>query len=217
MLTSYQDDKDLPKSVEASQDVEMKVEEPSSGAVIAHGDISPITGTISNLPDPLDISSQDAKKKKARKTEPSFEKLPNLSRVTPAQIAHVSFPSEGRYIPVRPASSYTAHDKGKASINTPPSETVNIIKPGSTSGGGILLLIDQQPDEPAEYFESELQSIDSPPAADVTPVEQLTTSGPAGATNGSSFAGRSHIALDENAPEADPPGPFEYPFDDDTK
>lgn len=41
------------------------------------------------------------KTKKERKVEPSFEMLPNYSRVTPSQLKYVSFPPDSRFVPIR--------------------------------------------------------------------------------------------------------------------
>lgn len=42
-----------------------------------------------------------APKSKRRKDEPSSEQLPNLSRVTPLQLPHISFAADARHVPVR--------------------------------------------------------------------------------------------------------------------
>ncbi|KAH8114099.1 26S proteasome subunit [Phellopilus nigrolimitatus] len=68
--------------VEARGDVEMKVDEPSH-SVSPAGDISPITSTVSNLPE-ASKSEGKALESKKRKSEPSFEKLSNFSRIIPA-------------------------------------------------------------------------------------------------------------------------------------
>ena len=73
---------------------------------------------------------------------------------------------------------------------------------GHASGGGILILADLRPDEDAEFIELE------PPA----PIQAITQSPPALGANGHAIRAEPagpHIALDENAPEADPPESFE--------
>ncbi|KAH8120111.1 26S proteasome regulatory complex, non-ATPase subcomplex, Rpn2/Psmd1 subunit [Phellopilus nigrolimitatus] len=201
------DGKSEPK-VEARGDVEMKVDEPSH-SVLPAGDISPITSTVSNLPE-ASKSEGKAPESKKRKSEPSFEKLPNFSRVIPAQLAHVTFPAEGRFQPVRPVSTRTPKTtKGKAStasaVKTPSLVPLGVTSERYAGGGGILILIDQSPDEPAEYIEAELPAPVPPVAAAVSPAPAATVPAPSGP----------HIALDEDAPEADPPESFEYSFDDD--
>ncbi|KAF8560271.1 26S proteasome regulatory complex non-ATPase subcomplex Rpn2/Psmd1 subunit [Imleria badia] len=78
-----------------------------------------------------------------RKGEPSFEKVANFSRVTPAQLSYISFPPDGRYQPVRPVSLQAHAAKG--------------------GGGGILILVDERLEE-----EAELIDLSPPVVADVT-------------------------------------------------
>jgi len=129
-----------------------------------------------------------------RKTEPLFELRPNFSRVTPAQLAHISFPSDGRYQPVRPVS--TKSQAVKPAASAPPG-------PGSEKypgGGGILILTDLRPDDEDQFIEIEI----APPAAAASTPEQ--TSGHVPVQN---EPRGHHISLDENAPEVEPPEPFE--------
>ena len=148
-------------------DVEMKVDDVAD----KHGDVSPLSGSISNLPESSNVP------------EPNFQKLPNFSRVTPSQMAYVTFPSDCRYQPVRAVSAHPPR-KGQAT----PSALVNLEKFGG--GGGILILADQHPDQPPEYIE-------------------FTTQGTGSQVEPDPASTHRHIALDENAPEADPPEPFE--------
>ncbi|KII93864.1 hypothetical protein PLICRDRAFT_36086 [Plicaturopsis crispa FD-325 SS-3] len=148
--------------------------------------------------------------KSARKGEPSSEKLPNLSRVTPAQLAHISFPADGRYQPVRAVGTKAAPRSGKG-VATPASTSV-ALGLGSEKfggGGGILLLVDQRPDEEAEFIEFD-QLAPAPPPQEIVPNGHAN---PAAADDRQRGI---HIALDENSPDADPPESFEYPFDNDS-
>ncbi len=144
-----------------------------------HGDVSPIS---------LAEGSP-----KGRKGEPSSEKLSNLSRVVPAQFAYITFPSESRYQPVRV-------------VSTRPPPSAKIVKTASSvalaveryaGGGGILILADTRPDEEPDYVEFETAPV-APAAA-----------APAAAQNSAPTTAGRHIALDESAPEADPPESFE--------
>ncbi|KAF9452586.1 26S proteasome regulatory complex, non-ATPase subcomplex, Rpn2/Psmd1 subunit [Macrolepiota fuliginosa MF-IS2] len=205
------DEKPEVKTTEG--DVEMKVEDATSPK---DGDVSPINRSISNLidePKPS-TSSLPASKKKG---EPTYELRPNFSRVTPAQLAYISFPPNSRYQPVRPVSSETSVSKN-ASPAAP-----HLAKGGKTGsaekyagGGGIILLTDLRPDEEAEFIELEPPPVPAAPEPGAAAVAAGT-----GAPNGNAIGSQSgpagpHIALDENAPEAEPPAPFEYPFDNDT-
>jgi len=185
------DDK-LEGKKEADGDVEMKIDDEPSGKDA--GDISPINGSISNL-------AEDGKPsaKSTKKAEPSFETLPNLSRVTPAQLAYITFPPESRFQPVRAASANPV-PRGKAGAAGKIS-TTGLVSEKYAGGGCILIMTDLRPEEEAEFidFEPIVQTPAQPaPLVDAPPAE-----GP-------------HIALDETSPEAGPPEPFEYPFDDDS-
>ncbi len=162
-------------------DVEMKGAEVTSSR---HGDVSPITGSLSNL-------AQGAPK--GRKPEPSSEKLSNFSRVTPAQLAYISFSSEGRYQPVRVVSTRPPPKTSK------PPASVALVVERVAGGGGILIMSDTRPEQETEYIEFETQPV-APPAA-----------APAAQTPPAATSGR-HIALDENTPEADPPESFEVSY-----
>lgn len=179
----------------------MKADEPMSPK---DGDISPINRSISNLEDEIkddELKASTSASKSTRKTEPAFENLPNFSRVTPAQLAYITFPSEGRYQPVRAVSTVsptTISAKGSA---PPGSQSATAVLGGASEryagGGGILIMADLRPDEEGEFIEFEQPTPPAPPepAANGNAVTAVP-SGP-------------HIALDENAPEADPPSAFE--------
>ncbi|KAF9022936.1 26S proteasome regulatory complex non-ATPase subcomplex Rpn2/Psmd1 subunit [Hymenopellis radicata] len=179
---------------EGDGDAEMKEETPA-----VSGDISPITGSISNLAEEPKVPSAPAKA--TRKSEPSSEMLPNFSRVTPAQLAYISFPAEGRYQPVRPVSNRPVAKAPKSG------KVANLTPQSSAGGGGILMLVDLRPDEEGEF----LDLSPPPPVADAATNGAAVVGPPAAATGPSG----PHIALDESAPEADTPEPFEYPFGND--
>ncbi|KAJ7071127.1 D-isomer specific 2-hydroxyacid dehydrogenase [Mycena amicta] len=151
-------------------DVEMKIEDDGQKDA---GDISPINGSIPTL-------------KPTKRTEPSFETRPNLSRVTPAQLAYISFPAESRFQPVR-AVSANPIPRGKIAT------TAGSEKYGG--GGCILIMSDRRPDEPAEFIEFETVP---PPAATAA-----APSAPSALPTGP------HIALEESGAEAGPPESFE--------
>lgn len=190
-------DTDEKPETKKDGDVEMKTEEGSSAK---HGDISPINGSISNLAEDGKPSAS-----KTRKGEPTSEKLANFSRVTPAQLAHISFPADGRYQPVRAVSTRAPNSKGGKSVVQPAgskSATAALGMPSEryAGGGGILILVDQSPDEEAEFIEFTAPATVAAPA-DAPAANGHATAGPA--------ASGPHIALDESSPEADPPESFE--------
>jgi len=165
----------------------MEVEEPSPAK---DGDISPINRSISNLAEENSSTS-----KVARKAEPTFEIRPNFSRVTPAQLAHISFPPEGRYQPVRPVSASTV-----SRVTTPAGPSTTLTSEKFAGGGGILILDDLRPEEEGEFidFESSIE-----PALPGT-----LASVPNGHAIGAPLSGP-QFALDDSAPEGNPPESFE--------
>ena len=156
--------------------MEMKTDEP-----IKHGDVSPISGSISNL--------VDASKPPSRKKEVSSERLQNFSRVTPQQLTYISFPPDSRYQPVRPVSTNSVSRTKKSS--TGPVEIY-------TGVGGILVLLDERPEDAVDLIAPLEPSVVAPEPATTQPTQPAQTT-----------ATRPHIALDENSPEASPPASFE--------
>jgi 26S proteasome regulatory subunit N2 len=184
LLIKIQDANDAKD--EGEGDVEMKVEDSSSPA--KDGDVSPIDRSVTDLADENKPSTSATKSTK--KIEPSFESRPNFSRVTPTQLAHVIFPSDGRYQPVRAVSTNTTPKSGK---HAGPATSERY-----AGGGGILILADLRPEEEGDFIEFEPPVVSAPASADV-PNGHPAPAPPAGP----------HIALDESLPEADPPGSFE--------
>lgn len=162
----------------------MKVDEPSAvPGQGKSGDISPISGPISGLPE---SSAAPTAPKRRQPLEPSSETLYNFSRVTPSQLAHIIFPPDGRYQPVRPVATSTPTKGNRFGKHAAEKYA---------GGGGILLLIDKRPYEPIELLElGDGRSIS---------IEQSQTQA------GSAAAAPTRMQVDDNAPEADPPEPFE--------
>ncbi|KZT05866.1 26S proteasome regulatory complex non-ATPase subcomplex Rpn2/Psmd1 subunit [Laetiporus sulphureus 93-53] len=153
----------------------------------------------------VEMKTDEASSSTPKRKEPALEKLSNFSRVVPAQIPYISFPLDNRYQPVRAVST---KPPPSLKANRPSSPKSSLV-PGLTSeryagGGGILILIDQRPDEEPDYIEFETQTIIAANQAVAVPDDR-----PAHVSEGR------HISLDETAPEAEPPESFEYPFDND--
>jgi 26S proteasome regulatory subunit N2 len=125
----------------------------------------------------------------------------NFSRVTPAQLAYISFPSDGRYQPVRPVSTKSQTSRSSKLIAGGSPSVLGLGSEKYAGGGGILILMDSRPNEPAEFIETE----PAPVLADAAPVPVQASGHIPVHTEPT---GR-HISLDESAPEADPPEPFE--------
>lgn len=157
----------------------MKVEDSKDG------DVTPIHS----------LSDENRPSSSKKKLEPTSEIKPNFSRITPAQLQYVSFPTDGRYQPVRTVTSIPSAKAGsRASANV--AKTLGLGTDRFGGGGGILILTDSRPEEEAEFIELETPEI-APPPPEVTP---------AGAAGGATGP---NIALDESAPDAAPPEPFE--------
>ena len=166
----------------------MDVEEPFP---TKDGDISPINRSISNLAEDNNASTS----KVTKNAEPPHEIRPNFSRVTPAQLAHVSFPPEGRYQPVRPVSTTTM---SRATPHSGPFTSVTSEK--FAGGGGILILTDLRPEEEDEFIEFE------PPVEPIAP--EAPSNIPNGQVVGAPLSGP-QFALDDNTAEGSPPESFE--------
>ncbi|WVQ86283.1 hypothetical protein IAT38_008451 [Cryptococcus sp. DSM 104549] len=155
-------------------------------------------------------------KKAAKPSEPSSFTLANMTRVTPSQLPLVSFPSGGRYTPVRPLDPAPASTSSSASARAPA---------GSSASGSILVLRDAKRGEEAEGEYIELDKalwpgwLPADPEAAAAVLAQAGGGAAAGAAAtgaGAPAAGGAAVAapaVDEE--EAEAPAPFEYPFGDD--
>lgn len=140
-------------------------------------------------------ASSSSTKKPRKAPEPSTTTLSNLSRVTPAQLAYISFPSStSRFQPIRPVNSGTPLPAG--SVPSAKSSSLG----GVGAGGGILLVRDTKPEEEVELLEMEvLKAIDVSGAGAAAPAAEEAAAG--GGEAGDGF---------ETAPIAEVPPPFEY-------
>lgn len=127
-------------------DVEMKTDEASP----KDGDVSPIIQSVPNLGDENKASSS----RMGKETEPAFEVRPNFSRVTPTQLAFISFPVNDRYQPVRALSAKTSPTKaGKAAAASGRHIRPSTLALGSekyAGGGGILIMSDLRDYDPTK-------------------------------------------------------------------
>ncbi|KAG8834158.1 proteasome regulatory particle base subunit [Serendipita sp. 399] len=123
--------------------------------------------------------------KEKKKKEPSSETLQNFSRVTPAQLAHISFPPDSRFQPVRSFTPLTASARSKGKVNGKGASE-------RYAGGGIIMLIDRRPGEETKFVDLPPELVGEQPEA--MAVDQET-----------------NMAVDVE--EAEMPPPFEYPFE----
>jgi len=118
-----------------------------------------------------------------KRKEPTSEILENFSRVTPAQLAYISFPPDARFQPVRsftpPTSSTKARLKG----------AVKATATERYAGGGIIMLIDKRPGEETKFIDLPPELGGEPPASMIVDEES------------------SRMTLDTQ--EAEIPAPFE--------
>ncbi|KAG0151044.1 hypothetical protein CROQUDRAFT_651562 [Cronartium quercuum f. sp. fusiforme G11] len=147
------------------------------------------------LQEAMKIDEEGTKKKPRRKDESGLtDKLSNLSRVTPTQLAYISFPDQSRYLPVRPLlGGSSAARKGLTA------QMVLNTAEFAAAGGGILVVKDQRPELPGEFLE-------------LTSVKELAPPAVAGAesvTGASSDPDADLLA----GPIAELPPAFEYDFE----
>ncbi|KAG2044951.1 26S proteasome regulatory complex non-ATPase subcomplex Rpn2/Psmd1 subunit [Suillus americanus] len=186
-----------------AMDTDEKPEQKKDGDVDMKGEEGPAGKPTDGSPSTN--ASEDVKPK--RKSEPSSENVVNFSRVTPTQLAYISFPPEGRYQPVRPVSLNTVPPKTSGKGNPNPGvrkAPSGVALERYAGGGGILLMVDERPDTEAEFISFE------PPVVEPAPTENGHAQ-PQALVH--SARPSIHIALDENSPDVDPPESFEYPFD----
>ena len=126
-------------------------------------------------PDEATTATTPAKPK--RKVEPTSDRLSNLSRVTPAQLSYITFPTDARYVPVRPI--FSSHSRASTAANPAVSATPRI-----GAGGGILMMRDREPEKEAEFLEMEVMKVVDTEAAPVVG---------AGAGAGAGEIGRAHV------------------------
>ena len=150
-----------------------------------------------------DVGSDESKAiSTKRRAEPTFEKVANFSRVTPAQLSYISFPPDGRYQPVRPVSLHVQAAKGGRAVSAGAGKKGNgssgLLSEQYAGGGGILILVDERPDDEAELIDL------SPPA-----VVAVTVNGSAVPDGHAARVWNLRIALDESTGDAEPPASFE--------
>lgn len=130
-LSLAQDDKPAESKDASTDDVEMKTDEANPAAS---------TST------PAAEAGAATPAKSKRKAEVTTSRLSNLSRVTPTQLSAISFPSDARYIPVRPVVTPSA--QASSSAPSPRSIIGSSTGPGSATsvagGGGILMVRDTE-------------------------------------------------------------------------
>jgi 26S proteasome regulatory subunit N2 len=152
-----------------------------------------------------------APKKKA--AEPSSFTLGNMTRVTPQQLASISFPESSRFVPLRPLNERISSDDKKTAGPQAMFGRDREQQPGSKEqravAGSIVLLRGTQPETKAEYIE--LNRALWPSDAIAFEPESAPTPPPAAAAAGAGGAGGAAGGAIE---EAEAPPAFEYPFDD---
>ena len=153
----------------------MKVDEPATSAPIPApsagkpGDISPISGFMSGLPETVIPSvPTPAPAKRRHPAEPSSETLPNFSRVTPSQLAHITFPPDGRYQPVRPVATVPVAQSALSKAGRMSIGKLAAASERYAGGGGILLLTDRRHNEVVELVDFDMEER-------AIPVEQVVT------------------------------------------
>jgi 26S proteasome regulatory subunit N2 len=150
-------------------------------------------------------TSATPSKKERKSAEPSSFKVPNMTRVTPLQLPLLSFPSESRYLPVRPLGQLSATPAPNG-LKKDSKQTSASTQTQSIASGSIVLLRDTKSGEQeGEYVELD-KSLWPEVIGQGEVVEEEQVSQPTAAA-----AAVVPINPEE---EAGMPEPFEYPFDD---
>ncbi|KAJ9109707.1 hypothetical protein QFC19_001937 [Naganishia cerealis] len=171
-----------------------------------HGDAdkSKTDGEKKDSTDEKDSQGQQ-QQSATKKAELSSETLSNLVRVTPAQLRHIEFPTSGRYQPVRQigVKSPSALEASRAARSSATQQHVQ--------GGGIIMMRDTRPDEPAEYIELTAKLDRTPPPP--PPAIAITTDNGAqestAAAGGNRAEGAMEVDASHEAEEASVPPSFE--------
>lgn len=148
-----------------------------------------------------DATTTGATPKPARKpSEPTSEVLHNFARVTPKQLAHIVFPPENRFQPVRAVAQ--SQNQGRPSNS--PSAAISTKKTAGrhASGGGIVVLMDTRPDDDEPEW---VQSLADQAAAAAAAALAIADAAEPGIDDTS--AGPAPIPEDDMI--VDPPPPFE--------
>ncbi|KAK6533789.1 proteasome regulatory particle base subunit [Orbilia ellipsospora] len=123
------------------------------------------------------------KGKKSQSKETAGYKIDNMSRVLPAQLKYISFLPDSRYVPVKKVT------------------------------GGVLLLADKTPSEPAKLLE--LKSVKPAPPPGTTTAATSTTAPSGEAIGGGGAAAAASVLMQEDEEEDAPvPSAFDYYSDD---
>lgn len=145
-------------------------------------------------------SSSSAPKKEKKPAEPSSETLQNFSRVTPSQLAHIVFPTENRFQPVRAVASQSTTARSATAATSGSGKAAPVKKADRyAGGGGILVLVDTKPEEGEPEW---VQSL-----AEAAAVATAAAAAPAAGTNAALQPSASAIVEDE--PGVEPPASFE--------
>lgn len=109
---------------------------------------------------------KDAEKQAEPKNEPKIFDVPNLTRVLPAQAGILSFENQTRFRPVKPLSTSTsAGSKSPANVGGAASaKSAGKRSQAFAPSLGIVVLLDNSPQEKTDYLELEEAPAAGPPA-----------------------------------------------------
>jgi 26S proteasome regulatory subunit N2 len=151
-------------------------------------------------------TSATPSKKERKSAEPSSFKVPNMTRVTPLQLPLLSFPSESRYVPVRPLGQLSASPAQNA-LKKDSKQTSASTQTQSVASGSIVLLRDTT----GGQGEGEYVELDKSLWPEVIPGQGEVVEEEEHAPQPTAAAAVPPINPEE---EAGMPEPFEYPFED---
>ncbi|KAF8293629.1 26S proteasome regulatory complex non-ATPase subcomplex Rpn2 Psmd1 subunit [Clavulina sp. PMI_390] len=192
------------------EDVEMKSSDEAEASTANPSEVADDATTTGGASPTAPTSTQPPKKV----PEPTSETLQNFARVVPKQLAHIVFPRDSRFRPVRAVGASSSSSLASTSTSASSSSTslpASINKKSSTgkytgAGGGVLVLIDTRPSDGEPEWVISLADQQAAEAA-------ANGNGHADPTASTSAGGASSIAEDDIVVE--PPPPFNYPFGND--
>lgn len=139
-----------------------------------------------------------------KQSEPPSEVLHNFARVTPKQLAHIVFPSENRFQPVRAVAQ-------RQNYSQPSSSSTSTISGKRTAGrhiggSGIIVLVDTRPDDGEPEW---VESLADQAAAAAAAAAAASAEDGEPLADGTGATSSGSVPIPEDDMMVDPPPPFE--------
>ena len=152
-----------------------------------------------------DATTAETPPKLTRKpSEPTSEVLQNFARVTPKQLAHIIFPPENRFQPVRAVAQSQNRSQSPSSSSSP----INARRTAGrhVGGSGIIVLVDTRPDDGEPEW---VQSLADQAAAAAAAAAAASAEAGEPLVDGTGATSSGAVPIPEDDMMVDPPPPFE--------